>query len=44
MLIFAGGKERTEQEYSDLLRNSGFTLQRVIPTVAHLSIIEASPV
>lgn len=43
MLIFAGGKERTELEYSELLSNNGFHLRRVIPTVAHLSIIEASP-
>jgi O-methyltransferase domain/Dimerisation domain len=41
MLIFAGGKERTEREFSDLLRDNGFTLKRVLPTVAHVSIIEA---
>lgn len=44
MLIFAGGKERTRAEYADLLRRTGFTLRRVIPTVAHLSIVEATPV
>lgn len=43
MLIFAGGRERTRAEYVELLRSNGFKLRRVIPTVAHLSIIEATP-
>jgi hypothetical protein len=43
MLIFAGGTERTEREFSDLLRNNGLTLRRVIPTVAQVSIVEAVP-
>jgi O-methyltransferase/methyltransferase family protein len=43
MLIFAGGRERTEREFSDLLHHNGFTLRRVIPTVTHVSIIEAVP-
>jgi hypothetical protein len=44
MLIFAGGKERTQREYSQLLRDNGFSLRRIVPTVAHLSIVEATPV
>jgi hypothetical protein len=43
MPIFAGGAERTEREFSDLLHNNGLTLRRVIPTVAHVSIVEAVP-
>jgi hypothetical protein len=41
MLLMAGGRERTEQEYRLLLRSSGFELTRVIPTPSMLSIIEA---
>ncbi|MCW2651810.1 MAG: hydroxyneurosporene-O-methyltransferase [Mycobacterium sp.] len=42
MMIFSGGRERTADEFSDLLAKTGFTLRRIIPTVMHLSIIEAS--
>ena len=35
-----GGKERTSREFEDLLRNSGFRLKRLIPTIAPLSILE----
>ena len=41
MMIFAGGRERSQQEISDLLTETGFELQRVVPTVTHLSLIEA---
>ncbi|MGV0838186.1 methyltransferase [Mycolicibacterium thermoresistibile] len=41
MLVFAGGRERTSQEFADLLTTSGFTPPRVIPTAMHLSLIEA---
>lgn len=44
MLIFSGGRERTQDEFSTLLQDNGFHLKRVLPTVTHLSIIEASPV
>jgi hypothetical protein len=43
MPIFARGAERTERECSDLLHNNGLTLRLVIPTVAHVSIVEAVP-
>jgi hypothetical protein len=43
MLIFAGGTERTEREFSDLMHNNGLTLRRVITTGAHVSIVEAVP-
>ncbi|MEP0913939.1 acetylserotonin O-methyltransferase [Leptolyngbya sp. ST-U4] len=41
MLLMAGGRERTEEEYRSLLRSNGFELTRVIPTPSLLSIIEA---
>ena len=44
MLIYPGGRERTEQEYRDLLRAAGFELTRVVPTASPLSIVEALPV
>jgi hypothetical protein len=44
MLAIAGGQERSEQEYSQLLANAGFVLTRVVPTSAVQSIVEARPV
>ena len=43
MLIFPGGRERTEKEFRELLTASGWRLSRVIPTVAAESIVEAAP-
>jgi len=43
MLLVPGGAERTELEYRDLFRRSGFQLTRVVPTGAGLSVIEAVP-
>ena len=43
MVVHGGGRERTESEYRELLRSSGFTLSRVIPTAGPMSIIEAKP-
>lgn len=42
MLIFAGGHERSRPEYGKLLETAGLRLNRVIPTVSHLSIVEAT--
>lgn len=42
MLIFAGGRERTRAEFAALLLGAGFHLKRVVPTVTHLSLIEAT--
>jgi hypothetical protein len=44
MLVYAGGRERTESEYRDLLAAAGFKLNRVIPTACPVSIVEAVPV
>jgi hypothetical protein len=43
MLLMTGGKERTVEEYRQLLGRAGFRLNQVIPTSAELSIIEALP-
>lgn len=41
MLMLPGGKERTEDEFRQLLSASGFNMTRVIPTPSPISIIEA---
>ena len=43
MLAYAGGRERTEDEYRELLASVGFRLQRIIPTSSTVSIIETFP-
>ena len=43
MLIFPGGRERTEKEFGELFRSSGWRLTRVIPTASPLSIVEGVP-
>jgi hypothetical protein len=43
MLIFPGGRERTEPEFRDLLATGGWKLNRIIPTAAMDSIVEALP-
>jgi O-methyltransferase domain len=40
MLLNMYGRERTEEQYSILLEQSGFTLRQVIPTASSHSIIE----
>jgi len=43
MLMLTGGRERTEDEYADLLARAGFRLEHVIPTRAPVSVLEAVP-
>ena len=43
MLVMSGGRERTQSEYCKLFEASGFRLVRVIPTMALVSILEATP-
>ncbi|MRH89151.1 hydroxyneurosporene methyltransferase [Nocardia sp. SYP-A9097] len=43
MLVNATGRERTEQEFRNLLARSGFTLTRIVPTAAPESVLEARP-
>ena len=44
MMLFTGGRERTEKEFSALIAASGWRLNRIIPTASPLSIIEGVPV
>jgi hypothetical protein len=41
MMLVIGGKERTETQYRDLLKDAGLKLNRIIPTAAEISIVEA---
>lgn len=41
MLTIAGGRERTEAEYADLLAKAGLRLARVVRTASPLAVIEA---
>jgi hypothetical protein len=43
MLVYAGGRERTEPDYRTLLASAGLSLDRVIPTSGPVSILEALP-
>jgi O-methyltransferase len=42
MLALSGGRERTEQEYGELLHDAGYHLMRVIPTRGPVSVLEAT--
>jgi hypothetical protein len=42
MLVFTGSRERTEDEYQDLLHRAGLTLIKTTPTASPFSILEAS--
>lgn len=44
MLVVAGARERTADEYGRLFDQSGFRLNRVVDTVSPLSIVEATAV
>lgn len=41
MMVMTGGKERTKQEFEQILNAAGFKLVRVIPTEVPTSIVEA---
>jgi hypothetical protein len=43
MLVRTGGRNRTEQEYRDVLTRARFRTTRVIPTASTLFLIEATP-
>jgi hypothetical protein len=42
MLVITGGRERTEEEFKNLLEASGFKLARIIPTKENVCIIEGT--
>jgi hypothetical protein len=41
MMIFVGGRERTERELTTLLDRAGLRVTRVVPTISTLSVVEA---
>jgi SAM-dependent methyltransferase len=43
MAMFGSARERTEHEFASLLSESGFMLQRAIPTQSPVWIVEAAP-
>ena len=44
LVLSAGGRERSEEEYASLLAAAGFRLERVIATSSTASLIEAIPI
>lgn len=44
MLAFPGGIERTQEEYADLYRRSGFELRRAVATPSAVCVMEGRPV
>jgi hypothetical protein len=44
MMVFAEGRERTEEEFRELYKQAGLKLTKVIPTPSVLSIVEGVPV
>jgi hypothetical protein len=43
MLLYPGGKERTEKEYQALFAAAGFALTGVTPTNSMVSVVEGRP-
>jgi hypothetical protein len=43
MMVLTGGRERTESDFNAILREAGFSLTRVLPTVG-ASILESRPI
>jgi hypothetical protein len=41
MLAVTGGRERTEQEYAELMGRAGLRLSRVVPTGGESQVLEA---
>lgn len=44
LALTVGGKERTAQEFCELLHSSGLRVERIVPTNSPMSLIEARPV
>jgi ubiquinone/menaquinone biosynthesis C-methylase UbiE len=42
MLVLAGGRERSRQEFATLLSSAGYHLERITPTSGPFSVIEAT--
>jgi hypothetical protein len=43
MLVVSGGRQRSEEEFRELYRASGFRLTRIVPTLARVSVVEGEP-
>ncbi|MEZ4409485.1 MAG: methyltransferase [Polyangiales bacterium] len=43
MMVHAGGRERTREEYAALAAREGLRLQRVVPTAGPMSVVELTP-
>lgn len=44
LMYFGEARQRTEEEYGQLFRSTGFAITRVLPTAGAFSIVEASPI
>jgi O-methyltransferase domain len=44
MLVLPGGIERTEEEYTFLLKQAGFQLSSIAPTASVISVVEGKPI
>jgi hypothetical protein len=42
MLVLAGGRERSRQEFATLLSSAGYHIERIMPTSGPFSVIEAT--
>jgi hypothetical protein len=42
-MVMTGGRERTRAEFAALLNTAGYSLSRIIPTLAPQSVLEAFP-
>jgi O-methyltransferase domain len=43
MMVGLGGRERTHEQFAELLAEGGFALERVVPTAIGLSVFEGRP-
>jgi hypothetical protein len=43
MLVYTGGRQRSEEEFRGLFAASGFRLSRVVPTAAGVSVVQGEP-
>lgn len=44
MILTAGGRERTEKEFRNILKTSGYELERIININSSLSVLECKPI
>ncbi len=43
LVVTEGGKERTKEEFTELLKKAKFKLDKIVPTISMVKVIEASP-